>query len=389
MGWYQNGLVPKMRRVVVLSLLAASIVISLLSVAQEQPPAQSTRWTEDAAKQWYAAEPWLVGSNYLPDYADNELQMWQPDTFDPKQIDRELSWAQGLGMNTMRVFLHDLLWKQDSEGFKKRIDTFLQICDKHKIKPIFVLFDSVWNPYPKLGPQPPPRPGVHNSEWVQSPGAEALQNPDEYPRLEQYVEGVLGAFAHDTRVLAWDIWNEPDNMNGSSYGSEEPKNKVNLVLALLPKAFAWARSGHPLQPLTSGVWHEDPSAPDTLSPMAKEQLELSDVVSFHNYDPPPKFEEEVRWLESYRRPIICTEYMARPKGSTFQGILPITKKFKVGAINWGFVEGKSQTNLPWDSWQHPYIDHPPRVWFHDIFYPSGKSYRPAEVQFIREMTGAK
>ena len=365
---------------------AVAILTVLLSAA---PALARNRWTTEEAKTWYDSQAWPVGSDYIPADAINQLEMWQAETFDPKRIDLELGWAQSLGMNTMRVFLHDLLWKQDSEGFKKRIDTFLQICDKHKIKPIFVLFDSVWNPYPKLGPQPPPRPGVHNSEWVQSPGAEALQNPDEYPRLEQYVEGVLGAFAHDTRVLAWDIWNEPDNMNGSSYGSEEPKNKVNLVLALLPKAFAWARSGHPLQPLTSGVWHEDPSAPDTLSPMAKEQLELSDVVSFHNYDPPPKFEEEVRWLQSYRRPIICTEYMARPKGSTFQGILPITKKFKVGAINWGFVEGKSQTNLPWDSWQHPYIDHPPRVWFHDIFYPSGKPYRPAEVQFIREMTGAK
>ncbi len=382
-------MVTNMKRWLILSLLAGSIVFSLRITAQEQPSAHSERWTEDATKQWYATEPWLVGSNYLPAYADNELQMWQADTFDPKRIDRELGWAQGLGMNTMRVFLHDLLWKQDSEGFRQRLDTFLQICDKHKIKPIFVLFDSVWNPHPKLGRQPPPRPGVHNSQWAQSPGAEALQNPDEYPRLEQYVEGVVGAFANDTRVLAWDLWNEPDNMNGSSYGTEEPKNKADLVLALLPKAFAWARSAHPLQPLTSGVWHEDPSAPDTLSPMAKEQLELSDVISFHNYDPPAKFEEEVGWLQRYGRPIICTEYMARPKGSTFQGILPIAKRLKVGAINWGFVKGKSQTNLPWDSWQHPYIDHPPRVWFHDIFYPNGKPYRPAEVQFIRAITGAR
>jgi hypothetical protein len=251
-----------------------------------------------------------------------------------------------------------------------------------------VLFDSVWNPNPELGPQPSPRPGVHNSRWVQSPGANALQNTADYPRLEDYVKGIVGAFAQDDRILAWDIWNEPDNTNGSSYGKEELANKVDLVLALLPKAFEWARSVHPVQPLTSGIWHEDPSHPEALSPMAKQQLSLSDITSFHNYDPPPAFEREVKWLQTYNRPIICTEYMARPKGSTFQGILPIAKEFKVGAINWVFVKGKSQTYLPLDSWQHPYVHHQPAVWFHDIFYPSGKAYRPGEVRFIRQITGA-
>jgi hypothetical protein len=68
--------------------------------------------------------------------------MWQADSFDPKRIDLELGWAEGLGMNTMRVFLHDLLWQQDAEGFKRRLDQFLTIAAKHKIKPMFVLFDS-------------------------------------------------------------------------------------------------------------------------------------------------------------------------------------------------------------------------------------------------------
>lgn len=361
-------------------LLLAMVLI------QQAAPGQTPRWTEDAAKQWYANEPWLVGSNYLPAYASNELAMWQAATFDPKRIDLELGWAEGLGMSTMRVFLHDLLWQQDSDGFKKRIGTFLEISAKHHIKPLFVLFDSCWDPNPHLGPQPPPRPGIHNSRWVQSPGMAALRDPAQYPRLEQYVAGVVGAFANDERVLGWDIWNEPDNQNGSSYGKTEPKNKVELVLQLLPKAFEWARSAHPRQPLTSGIWHEDPAEPNTLSPMAKEQLELSDIVSFHDYDPPPKFEQEVKWLETYHRPIICTEYMARPKGSTFETILPIAKKYKVGAINWGFVAGKSQTYLPWDSWQRPYVNHPPRVWFHDIFHENGQPYRPEEVDFVRKIT---
>lgn len=366
-------------------LLTLSSVLSGAAAAQNNTPQPASRWTADAANRWYTKEPWLVGSNYVPAYAVNELEMWQADTFDPKEIDRELGWAEGIGMNTMRVFLHDLLWKQDSEGFKKRIDTFLGICAKHKIKPMFVLFDSVWDPNPHLGPQPKPRPGVHNSRWVQSPGAEALEDSSQYPRLEQYVRGVVGAFGNDDRVLAWDIWNEPDNTNGSSY--KDPKNKVELVLSLLPKAFEWARAAHPQQPLTSGIWHEDPSKPDTLSPMAKEQLELSDITSFHNYDPAAKFEQEVKWLQTFGRPIVCTEYMARPRGSTFETILPVAKKSKVGAINWGFVAGKSQTYLPWDSWQHPYTDRQPAEWFHDIFHANGKPYRPAEAAFIRKETG--
>lgn len=359
----------------------------LLGAADRFSSKGGGRWTQTQARQWYTGEPWLIGSNYIPSNAANELEMWQAATFDPERIDTELSWAEGLGMNTMRVFLHDLLWEQDSERFKKRIDRFLQICDKHKIRPIFVLFDSVWDPLPHLGKQPAPRPGIHNSRWVQSPGAKALEDPSQYPRLARYVEGVVGAFAHDPRVLAWDVWNEPDNTNDSSYGKSEPRNKEQLVLALLPRAFSWARSAGPDQPLTSGVWHGDWSDAAKLEPMAKEQLDLSDITSFHNYGPPNDFETRVHWLQKYGRPIICTEYMARPQKSTFESILPIAKKYKVGAINWGFVQGKTQTYLPWDSWRQPYVYRAPSIWFHDIFYPDGRPYRPAEVAFIRKMTG--
>jgi hypothetical protein len=362
-------------------LLAFFITLSAVA----QPP----RWSAKAADDWYAKQPWLVGSNYTPATAINELEMWQADTFDPKRIDLELGWAESIGMNTMRVFLHDLLWQQDPAGFRKRIDTFLTIAAKHNIKPMFVLFDSCWDPFPKLGKQHAPTPGVHNSGWVQSPGAEALKDPAQYPRLEAYVTGVVGAFANDPRVLAWDIWNEPDNTNDSSYGKSEPKNKADLVLALLPKAFEWARAGKPKQPLTSGVWRGDWSNPDKLGAMDRIQLALSDVVSFHNYDDPAEFEKRVQWLERYKRPILCTEYMARGNKSTFQGTLPVAKKYKVAAINWGLVAGKSQTFLPWDSWQNPYVNREPAIWFHEVFRTDGTPYRPAEVEFIHEMTVAR
>jgi hypothetical protein len=349
--------------------------------------AQSPRWTEAKADAWYQSQPWLVGSNYIPANAINELEMWQAATFDPQQIDKELGWAESLGMNTMRVFLHDLLWQQDAAGFKQRIDAFLSIAAKHHIRPLFVLFDSCWDPFPKLGPQHPPIPGVHNSGWVQSPGATSLVDPSTYPRLKVYVQGVVGAFANDPRILGWDLWNEPDNDNDGSYGTMDPKNKKELVTALLPQVFEWARAMNPTQPLTSGVWEGDYSSPAKLNAMQRVQLEQSDVISFHNYDWPEEFEKQVVWLEAYHRPIICTEFMARPAGSTFDAILPVAKRLRVGAINWGFVVGKTQTNLPWDSWSRPYVLEKPPVWFHEVFYADGKPYREREAQIIRELTG--
>lgn len=378
-----------MRRKLSHSALAIGLITAAVLLGQTavQSPVAPERWTKEKANSWYAQQPWLVGSNYIPADASNELEMWQKSTFDAKRIDKELGWAEGLGMNTMRVFLHDLPWEEDKQGFKQRINTFLEICERHKIRPVLVLFDSCWDPHPKLGQQAKPRPGIHNSRWVQSPGADALQDASQYPRLEEYVKGVVAAFGEDRRVLAWDVWNEPDNTNDSSYGKQEPPNKVQLVLALLPQAFSWARSVNPQQPLTSGVWHGDWSDPATLEPMTKEQLELSDVVSFHNYGVPNDFEKRVKWLQAYDRPLLCTEYMARGENSTFQGILPVAKQYKVGAINWGFVQGKTQTYLPWDSWQQPYVYRAPTVWFHDIFTRTGKPYRPEEVAFITNITG--
>jgi hypothetical protein len=363
--------------------LLAGMMLALGFVLCSQ--AQTARWTEKTADEWYAQQPWLVGSNYIPSTAINELEMWQASSFDPQRIDKELGWAESLGLNTMRVFLHDLLWQQDPEGFKKRVDIFLNIAQKHKIRPLFVLFDSCWDPNPKLGKQRAPKPGVHNSGWMQSPGAEALKDPGQYQRLEAYVKGVVGAFAKDKRILGWDVWNEPDNTNDGSYASSEPPKKEELVRALLPRVYEWAREAGASQPLTSGVWTGDWSSPDKLGSMEKIQLAFSDVISFHSYDAPDVFEKRVLSLQQYHRPIFCTEYMARGNGSTFQGTLPIAKKYHVAAINWGLVAGKTQTYLPWDSWKNPYTDREPAVWFHEIFRTNGRPYRPDEAGFIRSI----
>ena len=350
--------------------------------------AGQTLWTQKQANDWYAKQPWLVGANYIPFNAINELEMWQADTFDPIAIDRELAWAESIGMNTMRVFLHDLLWLQDPEGFKKRIDQFLAICQKHKIRPMLVLFDSVWDPDPKLGKQREPKPGVHNSGWMQSPGAAALQDPKQYPRLEGYVKGIVSAFGKDARVLCWDVWNEPDNFNSNNYA--EPKNKIELIEKLLPMAFGWVRAVRPDQPVTSGVWKINYKEFKALTPTEKIQLDQSDIITFHSYDDSASFRLAVRFLSAYKRPMICTEWLARGRSSTVEAILPIGKKENIGMINWGFVVGKTQTHLPWDSWQKPYVDgREPAVWHHEIFYQDGRPYSQKEVDLFKSLTGKK
>ena len=81
-----------------------------------------------------------------------------------------------------------------------------------------------------------------------------------------------------------------------------------------------------------------------------------------------------------------TEYMARGNDSTFQNTLPIAKKYKVAASNWGLVAGKSQTCLPWDSWQNPYVGRQPKIWFHEVFRMDGTPYAQSETDLIKELT---
>ncbi len=342
------------------------------------------QWTPAESQAWQASQPWLVGCNFIPSTAINQLEMWQADTWDPATIDRELGWAADLGFTSVRVFLHDLLWQQERKGFLRRMDQFLGLAARHRIGVMFVLFDGVWDPFPKPGRQREPRPHVHNSGWVQSPGAEILRDPGRQDGLKDYVQGVVGHFRGDRRVQVWDVFNEPDNPV-PQYRDVELKDKAEAALALLQKAYAWAHEVRPSQPLTSGVWIGNWPDPANLTPMERFQLEASDVISFHCYGNLEEAQKCVQHLRHYQRPILCTEYMARPNGSRFDPILGYFQRENIGAYNWGFVNGKTQTIYPWDSWKKEYQTEPV-VWFHDIFRATGAPYDPAEVDYIRATT---
>lgn len=364
------------------------LLATLLAVAPMAHADDAARWTPAQADAWYAKQQWLVGANYTTSNAINQLEMFQAETFDPEAIDRELRWArEQFGMNTMRVYLHDLLWQQDPQGFLKRVDTFLSIAEKNGIRPMLVLFDSCWDPDPKLGPQHRPIPGVHNSGWVQSPSRHMLVDPANDKHFRDYVEGVVGAFANDKRVLAWDLWNEPDNPGGGNYMDKQLKGEQERIAELLPQIFDWARSKKPTQPLTSGVWIGDDWSPGaaSLTAIQRTQLERSDVITFHNYEQPEAFVSRVAQLKKYGRPLICTEWLARGAGSNVDTILPIARRENIGMINWGFVDGAIQTRFPWDSWQRPYTMEPPTVWFHDLVKADGTPYRPREAELFRRL----
>ena len=322
-------------------------------------------WSAAKANAWYAKHKWINGANFIPSTAINQLEMWQANTFDQKTIDRELGYAEGIGFNTMRVFLHSMAWQQDPKGFKNRVNQYLTIADKHHIQTIFVFLDDCWNAEAKIGKQPEPKTGIHNSGWVQDPG-NRIKNADELPLLQKYVTDVLTTFKHDKRILLWDLYNEPGN-----------SNKGNASMDLLSKVFNWAKIINPDQPVSSGMWDWNLEKLNTF------QLTHSDVITYHDYDEPEKHQRVVQILKATGRPVICTEYMARLRGSTFENTMPILKKENVGAINWGLVSGKTNTIYAWDT-PMPNGDEP-KVWFHDVFRKDGTPYKQEETNLIKQL----
>jgi len=325
-------------------------------------------WPVEKANEWYKAHTWISGADYIPSTAINQLEMWQAETFDAPTIDKELGWAENIGFNTMRVFLHSLAWKQDPDDFIKRVDQYLAIADKHHIQTMFVFFDDCWNKTPKAGKQPEPQPGIHNSGWVQDPGDPMSKDSTQFSFLEGYVKAVMGHFAHDKRILLWDLYNEPGN-----------SDKFLTTMPLLKKTFQWARAVNPDQPISAGIWVWE------FEEFNRFQVMNSDIITYHDYEEEPSHLRVVQALKVYGRPMICTEYMARPRNSRLSTIMPMLKQENVGAINWGFVMGKTNTIYAWDT---PIKDgSEPTEWFHDIFRKDGTPYRQDEINLIRKLNG--
>jgi len=348
------------------------LFVVLFSCKTDKKAVVRETWSTDKANAWYQQWGWLRGCDFIPSTAINQLEMWQAETFDPETIDRELGWAESIGMNVMRVYLHHLAWQIDQTGFRKRMNDYLSIADKHHIATIFVLFDDCWNPVYNSGKQPEPKTGTHNSGWVRDPGDLIFSDSTLMPILESYLKDILTTFAHDKRIVLWDLYNEPGN---SGYG--------NRSMALLKNAFRWGREVNPSQPLSSGVWNL------SLCDLNLFQVENSDVITYHNYSNETIHQAAIDTLRRYGKPLICTEYMARKHNSRFDNIMPLLKKENIAAINWGLVAGKTNTMYAWDDNTHKVDGLEPELWFHEIFRKDGTPYKQEEVDLIKKLTGKR
>ena len=359
-----------------------------MTMDADSTPIINGRWEADRAKTYYEAYGWQLGANYNPRNAINQLEMWQAETFSPEMIDEELGWAEDIGMNSMRVYLHNLVWEADSAAYLKRIEQYLDIADSHGISTSFVLFDAVWDPVSELGKQPEPRPHVHNSGWVQSPPARQLTTGSAYyPAGRSYIQGILRHFKDDDRIFMWDLYNEPDNHNFGKFPNE-PEGKEDYVYDLMVQTFRWAREVNPSQPVTAGVWFgplfNEVEANKPLNRFNAFQLANSDLISYHHYRDTTHHRQVLDRLQSFGRPLVCTEYVARTHGSDFLGTTPLLHAENVSAYNWGLVAGKTQTQYPWASWDSTFTAEP-HLWHHEVFYPDGRAYDEGEVALLRRL----
>ena len=352
------------------AILTLLLIVS--SGFSQKKTVKNNRWTIEKATNWYNTNQWIIGANFVPSTAINQLEMWQENSFDAATIDKELQYAQGIGFNTMRVYLHSLAYKADPKGFKKRVNNYLEIANKHNIKTIFVIFDDVWDKSPKIGKQPEPKPGTHNSGWVQDPGDPASREVSNFPKLEIYVKDIIGTFKNDKRVLMWDLYNEPGN-----------SDKFSSSVPLLKKVFVWVREVNPSQPLTAGIWQWSKKFQEVNVIQALN----SDIITYHHYGEPKDHEVVINLLKTHGRPMVCTEYMARTRNSRFSNILPLLKNEKIGAINWGLVAGKSNTIYEWDKPVENGAE--PVEWFHDVFRKDGTPYKQEEVDLIKKLSSEK
>ncbi len=353
-----------MNKAIYLTTLLAAMAGLLLSTAAPAADAPQ-RWPAEKASRWYAAQPWPVGFNYIPATAINTTEMWQKDTFDPKTIDAELALAQGIGLNSARVFVQYLVWENDPQGLQQRMGQFLAIAKKRGIRTLFVLFDdcafsTMTEPF--LGRQPAVIPGEYANGWTPSPGPKRVQDRSAWPKLEAYVRALVGHFRDDPRVLGWDVYNEPGN---TRLGDKS--------LPLLQEVFVWARQAGPTQPLTAGVWGSTPE-------VTRVCLEQSDVISFHCYGKAPELEGRISELQARGRPVLCSEWLNRPLGSLVETCLPVLARHRVGCFHWGLVNGKTQTQFPWGSKAGA---PEPKVWQHDIFRKDHTPYDEKELAVFK------
>jgi hypothetical protein len=358
-----------------LILCSLSLFTLLTFQAAGSPAADGeSRWSVDRANQWYAAQPWPCGFNYVPAHAISYTEMWMPYNFDVAKMDKELALAEDAGFNCLRVVLPFVVWQHDPAAFKQRLREFVDVCDRRGLRVMLTLFDdcafgsSEALKNPRYEKQPDVVEGFYASGWTPSPGHDMVRDPETWPRLEKYVRDIISTFRDDSKVWVWDLYNEP-----SAFELGEAS------LPLVEKVFAWAREINPTQPLTIGRWNENTQLNDIT-------LRHSDIITFHNYSKAGPLQAAIAALKNHGRPIINTEWLNRPTGSRVETCLPVFAAENVGCMHWGLVNGRTQTHLVWGS--RPGKPAPDR-WQHDLFHGDHTPYAPAEIALFKQIITSK
>lgn len=345
------------------------------------------KWSNERAWAWYNALPWLRGFNYVPSNAINRRDQWQEYGFIEKMevTRRELTMARDVGFNAIRSIIPFDVWYYDHDGFMERLDEFLALTGELGYRVMIGFISDGERPLkdPPFGPVEPDW-GYHGGN---RPNKENVPRGEAYPSLVdepgmddkfcEYVREIITKYARDERVLLWNIWNEPGN-----------SNRAEKTMPVMLKAFEAARECLADQPLAADVWRVKRDLAQELPEIERVALELSDVISFHDYGCYDHSVMVLEYLKQFDRPLLLTEWLNRISGNAIDSHLPLYYLERVAVFNWGLVAGKAQYYEPWNGiWdsiaREGAAGRDVRLWQHDLFRPSLHPYDPAEIAKLK------
>ena len=352
------------------------------------------KWSKEKAWEWYNSQPWIMGYGTYPSNCVNRIAMWQEYKHDEvlERLDYEFSVANENGFNAVRTFLQFDVWLYQHDSFMKNLEDYLTVASKYNQKVMIALGNdctvakSRWKA-PVFGEQKIDwgyhsgiKGGQHAGDY-REPGYQLIDEPELLEKYYDMIREIVGKYAKDERIQIWNVWNEIGNSN---------RNQMSVPYMI--KAFEIARSCNPIQPLTADIWRTNDLLVDKISKEEEIAVELSDVITFHNYSSFETFALVVKKIkEKYGRPTMCTEWLNRLENNNVDNVLPLLYVENVGSYHWGLFQGFSQTFEPWGGYyiaQEKGSDKDLTLWQHDIFRFNGLAYIPKEIRTFKRFADA-
>ena len=192
------------------------LLFVMLSVAvPAQSPAQPTvagRWSEKQAADWYRQQPWLVGANYTPRAPSTSWRCGRPRPSIQTRSTRSSAGRRHRHEHDARLPARSALaaGRRGLHEAARRVPAHRREAqDQTDARAVRLRLGSV----AATGQAARRRnPACTTLAGCRARARRRCRTRRSSPRLEAYVKGVVGAFANDPRMLAWDIWNEPDNL---------------------------------------------------------------------------------------------------------------------------------------------------------------------------------